>query len=156
MELLSTREHAAAERGITLVETLAALLILGIVAVAILTMFTHSMQLNATGADYTALTNEAKDKSEELLTLAYNHADLAPGVVHTETIADPPLQITWRVAEHHINQDHDDPTQAWGLDPNTSTAAGTGNIKVVAVTVASSSLVRLGRRDITVQALKTP
>jgi Tfp pilus assembly protein PilV len=146
----------ASERGVTLVETLAAMVILSFVAISVLGMFSHGMQLNATGVDYNILTNAAKDKSEELLALDYNHIDLTPDAspAASETVGNPPMEITWSVAEHHINEAADNPTAAFGANPLTSTAAGTGNTKIITITVRSLAAFGMGRRNITLQAIK--
>jgi prepilin-type N-terminal cleavage/methylation domain-containing protein len=145
---------ARGQRGVTLIETLAALVILAMVAIAIISLFTHGMQLNAAGADYTAVTNVAKTRAEALLATDYLHADLTQGS-HTETLADPPLEVTWTVGEHHLRQGAVTPDQAFGADPLTSTvAANTGNLKVIAVTVASTSQMGIGERNTTVQVIK--
>jgi len=154
-QTLGREQTREAERGVTLVETLVALLILSLVALSILQIFTQGVQLNVTGADYTALTNAVKDKTEELLALAFNHVDLTAGVTHSETITNPPLAVSWRVGDHQIRQGADDPTTSFGTDPLVSTSTVTNaNVKVIAVTVASQSEIGLGNRDVTVQAIK--
>jgi Tfp pilus assembly protein FimT len=144
------------EQGVTLVETLAAMVILSFVAISVLGMFSHGMRLNATGVDYNILTNTAKDKSEQLLALAYNHTELTPDATHAENvlIGDSLMEITWTVAEHHINEAADNPTAAFGTDPMTSSAAGIGNTKIITLTVRSRAAFGMGRRNITLQAIK--
>lgn len=144
---------ADGERGVSLIETLVALLILSFVAVSTLAMFSQGMRLNAAGADYTAITNIAKDKSEELMSLAYDNPSLLAGATFTEERERPPVTITWRVAEHFIAQDSDDPNTVFGASPMASTAAGSGNLKVISVTVNSEGLYAIGRRTVTVQAM---
>jgi Tfp pilus assembly protein FimT len=142
------------EQGVTLVETLAAMVILSFVAISVLGMFSHGMQLNATGIDYNVLTNAAKDKSEQLLALDYNHVDLTPDVSPAANEVVGAMEITWMVAEHHINEAADNPTAAFGTDPMTSSAAGTGNTKIITITVRSLAPFGMGRRNITLQAIK--
>ena len=84
MEELSGNHHDRREAGVTLVETLVAVLILSFVAVSTLAMFSQGMALNASGVDYNAITNIAKDKSEELLGKPYLDPELLPDVNHTE------------------------------------------------------------------------
>lgn len=153
MGVLATQERRG-EQGVTLVETLAAMMILSFVAISILGMFSHGMKLNATGIDYNALTNAAKDKSEQLLALDYSHADLTAGATNTEVVGLPPMEITWQIAEHHLNETNDNPTAAFQADPLVSTAAGSGNIKIISITVASQAPFGVGRRNITLQAIK--
>jgi type II secretory pathway pseudopilin PulG len=142
------------EQGVTLVETLAAMMILSFVAIAILGMFSHGMQLNATGVDLNALTNAAKDKSEQLLALDYHHADLNPDSVNTEVVGFPEMEITWQIAEHHLNEANDDPGEAFQGTPLVSTATGSGNLKIISISVASQAPFGIGRRNITLQAVK--
>jgi len=126
-----------------------ALLILSFVSISTLAMFSQGMRLNKAGSDYASITNVAKGKCEELLSLMYADADLAPDVQHSETITQPDLmEIDWRVAEHNVVK---------GSVPGgsmTSTASGTGNLKVIAVTVTSGRQFAAGRRTVTVQGFK--
>ena len=140
--------RSRAERGVSLVETLVALLILSFVAVSTLAMFGQGMRLNASGADYTAITNVAKDKSEELLNLNYANAILAPDQTFTEISNQP------RVAEHSLVQGTIDPATVFGASPMVSTSAGSGNLKVVSVTVNSQGTYAFGQRTVTVQSIK--
>ncbi len=146
--------RSRAERGVSLVETLVALLILSFVAVSTLAMFGQGMRLNASGADYTAITNVAKDKSEELLNLNYANAILAPDQTFTEIRNQPQVTITWRVAEHSLVQGTIDPATVFGASPMVSTSAGSGNLKVVSVTVNSQGTYAFGQRTVTVQSIK--
>ncbi len=151
------------QSGTTLIETLIALLILSVVAISVLGMFSQGMQLNASGADYTALTNVAKDELEALLSMPYSDPtnpgntayDLAPGA-HEKTRGDLLLRVNWRVTEHQITAADADPVQAFGNDPVTTSTVGlnNGNIKLITVTVATESAAFFGRRDVTVQGLK--
>lgn len=161
MEVLRLEPVPARERGVSLVEVLAALLILSLVVVSVMTMFSHAMQLNASGADYTGLTNLAKDNMEGLLSMPYDHPSLdqAPATPHHQYYDNPDqrlhLDFDWQVAEHMINQANDDPTKAFAGDPMTSTVGpNTGNLKVITLTVATRGTVGLGQRDVTIQALK--
>jgi Tfp pilus assembly protein PilV len=144
------------EHGVSLVETMIALLILSFVAVSTLAMFTQGMRLNASGADYTAITNIAKSKSEELLNLQFFHPSLEPdqSPPMSEKLTAPLVTITWRVAEHRIVQGSTDPSIVFSGSPMVSTtAAGSGNLKVIAVTVSSDGKHALGQRTVTVQSM---
>jgi prepilin-type N-terminal cleavage/methylation domain-containing protein len=55
--------------GFSMVETLIAAALIGIVAVGIIPMFTRAMTDNITGADYTRVTNYAKSKEEDFARL---------------------------------------------------------------------------------------
>ena len=161
MELLIHPAERAAERGVTLIETLAAVLILSLVAISVLSMFSQGMMLNATGSDYTLLTNEARHKAEELMALEYTDADLAqtdPGTPHSVVVYEPhELTIIWQVGEHLLVQGNEDPATVIGTDPLQSSVAtnNSGNLKVIAVTVVTGSLAGLGgQRNVTVQTIK--
>lgn len=56
---------APSEGGFSMIETLIAALIIGIVAVGVLPLFTRAMVDNMAGADYTRVTNYAKSKEED-------------------------------------------------------------------------------------------
>lgn len=143
----------AAERGFSLPETLVALLILAVVSLAIIGMFTHAVQLNASGLDYTALTNSAKDIAEELMALDYTDPALVSGTLHTlPDLDDPPLEAEYTVDEYRLDAVANDPATVLA---GTTVAAGTGNLKVITVTVASPRAFVLGRRDVTVRVVKT-
>lgn len=157
MEMTPVRpESRNGERGISLPETLAALVILGMVTVSVLTMFTYSMELNVTGLDYATLTNRARDKAEQLL--ASGWYDNAAGTVtmnadldastnpHTEVQSDSHLRLVWNVTDRVIDQTN--PTFPGG---NATTNA---NIKQIVVTAVSTSASGIGRRDVNVGVLK--
>lgn len=145
-----------AERGITLPETLAALVILAMVTVAVLTMFTYSMELNTTGLDYATLTNRARDKAEELLASAWYDSsgvivldpDLDPaGNPHTESQSDNHLNLVWTVTDWLINQ-------ATPNYPGGPPTLGDSNLKQIVVTAVSTSASGIGRRDVNVEVVK--
>lgn len=144
------------EAGITLPETLVALLILAIVAVSILSMFAFAMELNVTGMDYATLTNRARDKSEELLASPW-YDDLSGTEVialtlaagnHSEAQPQSRLNLTWRVTDRVINQ----------ASPNPPGAVPAGaflpNIKEIDITAVATSASGVGRRDVTLSVLK--
>ena len=145
--------RTVAENGFSLPETLIALLILAIVSLAIIGMFTHSVQLNASGLDYTALTNVAKDTAEGLVALPFEDPQLlAAGSPYTlPSIDDPPLDVTYSVEDYVVNATDFDPATVFA---GTTAAVGTENLKVITVTVASSRAGILGRRDVTVRTVK--
>lgn len=145
------------EGGITLVETLVALLILAVVSVSVLTMFSYSMELNTTGLDYATLTNRARDKAEQLLATAWftdaagntiMDPDLATGAVHQEVQPESRLNLIWRVQDFEMNQSNTVPPGLPTSDPTLS------NVKLIIVTAVSTSASGVGRRDTTVTALK--
>jgi len=152
-----TREKQSRfEAGVSLVETLVALLILSFVSVSTLAMFSQGMRLNKTGSDYTSITNVAKDKMEGLLSLPYAAADLTADAAHTESIYEPDqMTITWRLAEHNVVQGSTNISEVFAGGSMVSTvAAGAGNVKVLAVTVTSGRQFAAGRRTVTVQGIR--
>ncbi len=153
MEVLKSR---AMERGVTLVETLIALVILAIVTVSILTMFSQGMQMNISGADYTSITNVAKDQFEELMALPYTDPELTQGThSYDEWTESRRIRLVWIVGEHNLAQGNADPETLMGADPTTSTVAeGLGNIKYIRITVNALSEAGLGRRSVTMQGVK--
>ncbi len=152
-------DSRASERGISLPETLAALVILGMVTVSVLLMFTYSMELNVTGLDYATLTNRARDKSEQLLASGWYDDILAPGGItmnpdldastnpHTEVQTDSHLRLVWNITDRVINQAN--PNFPGGV-----AAMGNANIKGIVVTAVSTSASGIGRRDVNISVLK--
>jgi len=149
------QKQRRSEAGVSLVETLIALLILSFVSISTLAMFSQGMRLNKAGSDYTSITNVAKDKIEELLSLTYDNVDLTPDTSTSVTIHEPDLMtITWRVAEHNVAQGTTDISAVFaGGSMTSTTAAGLGNVKVVAVTVSSGREFAIGRRTVTLQGM---
>ena len=166
MDVAVLKKHPAAARaeGFTLIEALVAVLILGLIALSVLGLFSSSTQLNASGIDYTTLTNVAKDQLERLVGMPYfDPADplntgypLAPGV-HSRDVPEVFLRVTWRVTEHSVIAGATDPATIFGADPvNTSTVTqmNEGNVKFLTVTVTSTRTQLLGKREVTVQGVK--
>jgi len=60
------------ESGFSLVESLIAVALIGLVAVGIVPMFTRAMSDNMAGADYTRVTNFAKSKEEDFSRLTFS------------------------------------------------------------------------------------
>lgn len=145
------------ERGISLPETLAALVILGMVTVSVLLMFTYSMELNVTGMDYATLTNRVRDKSEQLLASGW-YDNAAGGITmnpdldaaanpHTEVQSDSHLRLVWNIEDRVINQ-------ATPNFPGGPAVVGNANIKRIIVTAVSTSASGIGRRDVNIGVLK--
>lgn len=163
MEVLSPRRWSR-QRGVSLVETLVALLILSFVALSILAMFSHGVELNASGADYTTLTNLAKDKLEELVGLPFvrdpaNPTDandpLSVGT-HTQARDDLGMSLTWVIQEYAIQQGAETWQAAFAAGPITPQPNDQRNaLKLITVTVASQKNNLLGRRNVTVQGIRT-
>jgi len=157
MGILNMHRVHRHEEGVSLIETLIALLILSFVSISTLAMFSQGMRLNKAGADYSSITNIAKDKLEEMLSLPYSHADLAQASTPVEdpNPPSPQFRITWRVAEHEIIEGSTEPADVFSGDVMTSTASApnAGNLKVIAVTVIALGDYAAGRRTVTVQGM---
>jgi prepilin-type N-terminal cleavage/methylation domain-containing protein len=69
MKIRRTPDAGGCESGFSMVESLIAAAIIGIVAIGILPMFTRAMVDNMAGADYTRVTNYAKSKEEDFTRL---------------------------------------------------------------------------------------
>jgi prepilin-type N-terminal cleavage/methylation domain-containing protein len=65
MKIRRTPDAGGRESGFSMVESLIAAAIIGIVAIGILPLFTRAMVDNMAGADYTRVTNYAKSKEED-------------------------------------------------------------------------------------------
>lgn len=155
MEIMAGQsEPRSHEAGITLPETLVALVILAIVAVSVLSMFAYAMELNVTGLDYATLTNRARDKSEQLLASPW-YDDQVGGIIlsadltagnHSETQPQSRLNLTWRITDFSIDQNN-------AIPPGSPNAVNP-NVKTIDVTAVSTSASGVGRRDVTLSVLK--
>jgi prepilin-type N-terminal cleavage/methylation domain-containing protein len=65
MKIRRVPEAGGRQSGFSMVESLIAAAIIGIVAIGILPLFTRAMVDNMAGADYTRVTNYAKSKEED-------------------------------------------------------------------------------------------
>lgn len=68
------------ERGLTMVEMLIALALLGFMLLGILPLFIGSVQSNFSANEYTSIHNLCRDRLEQLLNVPWNDAQLSPGV----------------------------------------------------------------------------
>ena len=68
------------ERGLTIVEMLLALAILGFMLIGILPLFIASVQSNFSANEYTSIHNLCRDRLEQLMNVPWNDAQLTPGV----------------------------------------------------------------------------
>lgn len=75
---MSPRERRAAS-GVTLVELLVAIALLGFIFLGIAPLFIGSVKSNYSANEYTSLNNLARDRLEQLMTLPFNDPQLAPG-----------------------------------------------------------------------------
>ena len=69
-----------AESGVTLVELLIALALLGFILLGIAPLFIASVKSNYSANEYTSIHNLARDRLEQLMNLPFNDPGLSPGV----------------------------------------------------------------------------
>jgi Tfp pilus assembly protein PilV len=67
------------EAGVTLVELLIATFLLALILLAIAPLFITSVKSNYAANEYTSIHNIARDRLEQLMSLPFNDAQLAPG-----------------------------------------------------------------------------
>lgn len=72
-------EKRRRERGLTLVEMLIALALLGFILLGILPLFIGSVKSNYSANEYTSIHNLCRDRLEELMNLPFNDPQLAVG-----------------------------------------------------------------------------
>ncbi len=93
-----TRDMEKSEAGFTIVEAILAISILAVGLLAMANMQIMAMKTNSSARWQAEQTIHAQDKMEELMALAYTHANLdSAGNPHNE--ANPPdnFTITWTV-----------------------------------------------------------
>jgi Tfp pilus assembly protein PilV len=106
------------ESGLTLVELLIAVALLGFVLLGIAPLFIASVKSNYSANEYTSIHIMARDRLEQLLNRPFLDAELVPGVYVNDqppVLPDPatgappaaggvtnPLQITYQVMEYTI------------------------------------------------------
>lgn len=142
---MSARSQRGAEAGVTLPETLIALTILLVVTVSILSLFSYAMKLNATGRHYAQLTQCARDTAEHLLALPWTDPQLAAGA-HSGGADVNENQLIWRVSDSRVDES--------APVPLVSSAFGEANLKEITITCVAGLEAGIGRRDVTVVALK--
>jgi prepilin-type N-terminal cleavage/methylation domain-containing protein len=137
------------EAGLTLVEMLIAVALLGIVLLGIAPLFIMSVRTNYSAYEYTSIHNLARDRLEQLMNLPFNDAQMAAGAFVNDlptTLPDPvtgippsnvrnPLERTYTVANFVTT-----PPLAPG-DNFVLTAVGAApcDFKLINVTVRSTS-----------------
>ncbi len=134
----------SAEAGVSLPETLVALMILMLGTVGVLSLVPLSVNLTSTGLDYSLLTNRARDVSENLLASDWDDPRLSPGV-HRDGVGRAHIQATWNVRERLIDQSSPIPPGREGM---------AGNLKVISITVVARGGTGVGRRDLTVVVMR--
>jgi prepilin-type N-terminal cleavage/methylation domain-containing protein len=139
------------QSGVTLVELLIAIALLGFILLGIAPLFIASVKSNYSANEYTSLNNLARDRLEQLMTLPFNDPQLAPGDHAVNdlpaTLPDPltgvppsevanPFRRTYRVRQFAI--------PASGLVPED------GPFTPVAAVTAAGNVYHYKRIDVTV------
>lgn len=147
------------EGGFSLLEVLIAVAILGIVALGIVGLFSHSIVTNASGYDYAVLTGVARQALEQLQALPFTDPALdvtAPGSPRpwTDPTGSGRYTISYTVSEYNIG--------AWNQvtgpnpwpTPDPSDPLQHANLKRITLGVVSQQGVLLGNRQFVATALK--
>src|SRR5713101_2789254 len=84
----------AGEAGLTLVELLIALALLGFVLLGVVPLFVASVKSNYSAGEYTSLNMLARDRLEQLMNLTFSDSQLSPGVHPNDLPASLPDPAT--------------------------------------------------------------
>lgn len=136
--------NMSAEAGVSLPETLVAMLILMMALVGVMSLVPLSMNLTSTGREYSILTNRARDIAETLLALRWNDPSLSPGIHRNQTDPDR-MASSWTVSDRTIDLTSSAPPGRAGTG---------GNLKIISITVAGNERTGIGRRKITLVVMK--
>lgn len=139
--------------GFSFVEILIAVAILSFVALGIAGLFSHAMVVNASAHDYAVLSSEARWAMEALQARTFADATLddTAGTPRTWVTQNPTITIEYTVDDYHV----ENWAEAAGAWPAPS-AQKPANLKRISMTVVSTKEILLGRRVLTVSALKIP
>jgi len=174
MKIRRTSEAGGRQGGFSIVESLIAAAIIGIVAIGVLPLFTRAIVDNVAGADYTRVTNYAKSKEEDFSRIPYLQPTIQvqPGQTNlmTTEYMDPaslywvatkppnPLAVWTRLTtftEYNLYDTDDDQMFDNPLDPGT---VGVDAIMVIQAQVQVKSVSAIGplggRRTTLVRYLK--
>lgn len=134
----------SAEAGVSLPETLVALLILLMATVGVFSLVPLSMNLISTGRDYGLLTNRVRDVAEDLLASHWDDPRLSLGA-HREGVGHSRIEVTWTVGDRLIDQ----------MSPTPPGRTGpAGNLKVITITAVARGGTGVGRRDLSLVVMR--
>ncbi|HEY6324749.1 MAG TPA: prepilin-type N-terminal cleavage/methylation domain-containing protein [Thermoanaerobaculia bacterium] len=177
MKTLRIPEAGGRQSGFSMVESLIAAAIIGIVAIGILPLFTRAMVDNMAGADYTRVTNYAKSKEEDFTRIPYlqQSIQIKPGDTQemTTEYMDPaslywvaakpsnPLAVWTRVTtftQYNLYDTDDDQMFNNPIAGATSTVGTQDTVQVIQAQVQVKSISTIGplggRRTTLVRYLK--
>ncbi|MFN2386621.1 MAG: prepilin-type N-terminal cleavage/methylation domain-containing protein [Thermoanaerobaculia bacterium] len=156
-----------AESGVTLVELLIAVALLGFILLGIAPLFIASVKSNYSANEYTSIHNLARDRLEQLMTLPFADAQLAPGVHPVSdlppTLPDPrtgvppppgpgavpnPFELTYEVQQFTVSDEGTVATGAPFLPTPVAAAGAVFHYKRIDVTVRTrtGNLLGIGNR----------
>ncbi len=142
--------------GFSFVEILIAIAILSFVALGIAGLFSHSMVVNASAHDYAVLSSQARWAMEALQARTFADAALVDtaGTPRTWVTENPTITIEYTVDDYHV-ENWAEAAGVWPA-PSVGPPARPANLKRITMTVVSTKEILLGRRVLTVSALKIP
>lgn len=146
------------QRGMTLVELLVAMAILGVVILSVIGLFTQSISLNSSGMDYTRVNDLARSRVEELVSLPFDHPTIAVPqgqdalVIPNDVDPTNANRLFDRVAE--VRDVHLQKQGNVNEELQTPVAAGEANAKLITVTVSSRRSFLSGRREMRLSVIR--
>ena len=158
--MAATVKTAPRDAGFSLVEILIAVAILGIVALGIVGLFSHSILVNASGYDYAQLSAVARQTLEEMQGLPWN--DLPATAATPAPWPDPTgsgrFAVRYTVTDYFIEgwTDVSGATPLWPTPDPGAAVLEVANLKRISLEVASTNQTLLGNRRFVVTALKVP
>jgi len=140
--------------GFSFVEVLIAVAILSFIALGIAGLFSHAMLVNASAHDYAVLSSEARWAMEALQARTFDDATLddTAGTPRAWVLDNPNITIEYTVDDYHV----ENWTEVGGAWPAPTPPLKPANLKRISMTVVSTKDVLLGRRVLTLSALKIP
>jgi type II secretory pathway pseudopilin PulG len=149
MNTAHTVRRLRREAGLTLVELLISIALLGFVLLGIAPLFIASVKSNYSANEYTSIHNLARDRLEQLMNLPFTDAQLTAGSFPNDLPAFlpdpvtgvPPSTLKNPLTRTYTVQNFNSAPPAITGDPYTMTAVGGGTpcqFKRIDVTVSSS------------------
>jgi prepilin-type N-terminal cleavage/methylation domain-containing protein len=170
-KMARARAERRGERGLTLVEMLLALALLGFILLGILPLFIGSVKSNFSANEYTSIHNLSRDRLEQLMNLPFTDPQLAAGVHVNDLPAvmpDPttgvpavggvvnPYTLSYQVMQYQIPLSAAVPTNALFTPTRVIAAGQTFQYKRIDVTVTSGTgTLGIGARVVRVSGVIT-